>query len=197
MTKAELRRQFLRERKALSTDEVKQRSELITGRFFDFLDKNDFVTGPATIHTFLPIERQHEVDTWPIVRFLWANYGHLDIAVPVTDTSNNSLIHYNLFAETPLIENRWGIPEPVGTNLQPQQPINFDLVLVPLLAFDQQGQRIGYGGGFYDRFLAECRPDCLKIGLSLFGSVAQISDIEPTDVRLDGCATPDHFYIFS
>lgn len=196
MTKAELRRQFLRERKALPTDEVKRRSELIAEGFFDLLDKSDLATGPATIHTFLPIQRQNEVDTWPIIRFLWMNYGHLNIAVPVTNPSKNALSHYRLFPETLLVENRWGIPEPVGTDLQPQQPADFDLVLVPLLAFDQQGQRIGYGGGFYDRFLSECRPDCLKIGLSLVEPIARINDIEQTDVRLDVCIASGQTYFF-
>lgn len=196
MTKADLRRQFLRERKALPTDEVKRRSHLIAGRFFDFLDKSGLATGPATIHTFLPIERQNEVDTWPIIRFLWANYGHLTIAVPVTNTSNNTLLHYDLSPETPLVENRWCIPEPLLTNQQPQQPTDFDLVLVPLLAFDQQGQRIGYGGGFYDRFLSECRPDCLKVGLSLVEPVERVNDVEQTDVRLDVCITPKQTYFF-
>lgn len=196
MTKTELRRQFLQQRKGLTPDDVNQRSELIAGRFFDFLEDKSLVGISVMIHTFLPIQRQNEVNTWLLIRKIWAQYGTMNVAVPVTNASKSTLSHYRLLPQTSLLENRWGIPEPAGTDLQPQQPTDFDFVLIPLLAFGRQGQRIGYGGGFYDRFLAECRPDCLKIGLSLFDPVDCIANSEPTDVRLDACITPNHIWFF-
>ena len=69
-------------------------------------------------------------------------------------------------------------------------PETLDLVFVPLLAFDKTGQRVGYGKGFYDRFLAACRPDTIKIGLSLETSVAQVADVHEGDVVLDYVITP-------
>ena len=65
------------------------------------------------------------------------------------------------------------------------------MVLVPLLACDRAGHRVGYGKGFYDRFLAACRPDCRKIGLSYFRPVEAIVDVYDGDVRLDRVITPD------
>ena len=196
MHKVTLRRQFLTERKTLTTGEVKRRSELIARHFFDFLTTNNLTDVPAIIHTFLPIQWQNEVDTWSIIHFLWSNYAHLNVAVPVIDDSDHTLRHYRLFPQTQLVENRWGIPEPITTDFQSLQPPDFDIVLVPLLAFDQHGQRVGYGGGFYDRFLAECRPNCQKVGLSLFIPIERIDDIELTDIPLDACITPERVYRF-
>ena len=62
--------------------------------------------------------------------------------------------------------------------------------MVPLLAYDKTGHRVGYGKGYYDRFLKETRPDCLKIGLSAFQAEAEIPDTHEGDVRLDMCLTP-------
>ena len=195
MIKAELRRQFLQKRKALTSDEVRQRSEQISRFFFDLLFQKGFANTPATIHIFLPIQRQNEVDTWPIICGIWRNYNHINLAVSITNVAEHTLTHYPLSPRTPLVENRWGVPEPITTD-QPVSPLSFDLVLVPLLAFDWQGQRIGYGGGYYDRFLAECRPDCLTVGLSFFGPVERIEATELTDIALKACLTAEQIYYF-
>ncbi|GAB4026085.1 5-formyltetrahydrofolate cyclo-ligase [Spirosoma koreense] len=196
MTKEELRCRYLAERKALSPGEAERRSQLIADRFFDFLAGSQPTDTSAIIHTFLPIRRQNEVDTWQIINRLWQSYPHISVAVPITDSSKNTLSHSLLFSETPLALNRWGIPEPSLAHRHLKQPGDFSLVLVPLLVFDQQGHRVGYGGGYYDRFLAECRPDCLKIGLSLADPVMQIDAIASTDIRLDLCITPTQTYRF-
>ena len=70
------------------------------------------------------------------------------------------------------------------------------MVLVPLLGFDERGHRVGYGKGFYDRFLAECNPKIQKIGLSLFEPVAQIDDTSDFDIPLDACITPNRIWYF-
>ncbi|MDQ3180555.1 MAG: 5-formyltetrahydrofolate cyclo-ligase, partial [Acidobacteriota bacterium] len=69
-----------------------------------------------------------------------------------------------------------------------------DIVLVPLLCFDRKGFRVGYGKGFYDRFLKNCRTDCLKIGLSYFAPIKEISDVQDFDVRLDFSITPEEIF---
>jgi 5-formyltetrahydrofolate cyclo-ligase len=67
---------------------------------------------------------------------------------------------------------------------------NIDLVIVPLLAFDKYGNRVGYGKGFYDRFLSKCRSNVIKVGVSFFEPADRITDINPLDIRLDYCITP-------
>ena len=80
-----------------------------------------------------------------------------------------------------------GIPEPIHKAIYQSNP---DLILVPLLGFDKKGNRVGYGKGFYDRFLAKCRSDVLKVGVSFFEPTDRISDVSPFDIRLDYCITP-------
>lgn len=193
MTKQALRQTFLARRKALTADEVNARSEQICQRLFE----QSWIRPNATIHTFLPILRRNEVNTWPIAHRLWRDFSQTRIAIPVTDIETYRLSHYQLTPDTSLVENRWGISEPLTERLLPIDTDEIDLVLAPLLIFDQQGHRVGYGGGFYDRFLAQCRPDCLKVGLSLFEPVKRITDTEPTDVRLDACITPAQICQFS
>ncbi len=109
-------------------------------------------------------------------------------ATPRLPKSGDDLEHVAFDAETVFAENRWGIREPVaGREVDPSE---FDIVVVPLLCFDTRGFRVGYGKGYYDRFLARCRPDCVKAGVSLFPAVDSIDDLNRYDVPLDLCITP-------
>jgi 5-formyltetrahydrofolate cyclo-ligase len=76
------------------------------------------------------------------------------------------------------------------------EPGEIDLVFDPLLAFDKDGYRIGYGKGFYDRYLAECREDCIRAGFSYFDPMEVIDDRDEFDVPLDLCITPRNIYVF-
>ena len=87
-----------------------------------------------------------------------------------------------------------GIPEPVDGLEVPASKL--DVVFVPLLAFDKKGHRVGYGGGFYDRFLKSCKKDVLKIGLSFFLPELEIEDIHSDDIPLDFCVTPGEVFRF-
>jgi 5-formyltetrahydrofolate cyclo-ligase len=122
----------------------------------------------------------------------------LRLAAPVMQPDGISLKHYELTPATPLTQNRWGIPEPVTEEAAEVLPPLFDAVLVPLLACDQWGHRVGYGGGFYDRFLAQCRPGALFIGLSILAEapVVEIADVLSTDVPLHACITPSGVWNF-
>ncbi|HJS52384.1 MAG TPA: 5-formyltetrahydrofolate cyclo-ligase, partial [Pyrinomonadaceae bacterium] len=96
--------------------------------------------------------------------------------------------------ETRLLENFWGIREPpIDEAIDPSE---IDLVIVPLLCFDERGFRVGHGKGFYDKFLAGCRADCLKVGFTFFPPTDPIDDIDEYDVPLDQCVTPERVYVF-
>jgi 5-formyltetrahydrofolate cyclo-ligase len=90
--------------------------------------------------------------------------------------------------------NSWGITEPESGELV--SPKCLDMVLVPLLVFDKQGKRVGYGKGFYDRFLSQCRSNVLKVGLSYFKPIEKIGDADTYDIPLDICVTPDEIWYF-
>jgi 5-formyltetrahydrofolate cyclo-ligase len=185
MLKAELRKLVLQKRRALPAEEVQRRSEAIANQFF----ANFPLQSGQTVHVFLPIVKNNEVNTWPIIERLRLEHPRVRVAVPVTDVQQNILTHHHLTNEAILVENPWGIPEP--QNAQHILAPEVDLVLIPLLAFDSVGHRVGYGKGFYDRFLADCRPDVLKVGLSLEPPAETIADPNPFDVPLDAVIMPD------
>ncbi len=72
-----------------------------------------------------------------------------------------------------------------------------DVVFIPLLSFDYKGNRVGYGKGYYDRFLLNCKEECLKIGLSFFEEEQCVFDVEDTDISLDFCVTPKQVYQYA
>ena len=142
-------------------------------------------------HLFLSISNKSEVDTGFLLTVLQGKDKH--VVVPKI-TGPGELTHYLLTEDTRLKENSWGVPEPVSGRAI--DPLKLDVVFLPLLAFDELGHRVGYGGGYYDRFLAKCRGDAIKIGLSFFGPEPVIGDLHAGDVRMDFCITPTDVYSF-
>ena len=190
MLKADLRRQMLARRRALTHDELAQRSLALREQLFRHFE----VARWHWLHVFLPVARQHEPDTWLIIHQIWRECPTVQVAVPVVQPDGVRLRHCHLTPDTPLVENQWQIPEPVSA--LEVAPATFDAVLLPLLAFDELGHRVGYGKGFYDRFLLECRPDVLRIGLSLEPPVTQIDDAWAGDVALHACITSEQVWQF-
>jgi len=191
MTKTELRRHFRQRRRAVSEGEAATLNAALTARFFAEINLADV----RFLHAFLSAERLREVDTFPLLRRLHDEFPKIQLVVPKTDFATGQLAHLTWQPGEPLIPNAYGLPEPTGGEVVVASTL--DLILVPLLAFDRRGQRVGYGGGFYDRFLAQCRPDALKLGLSWFDPVDEISDAGARDVPLDACLTPSARYRFA
>jgi 5-formyltetrahydrofolate cyclo-ligase len=193
-TKADLRRAALPRRQALARADVAERSQQLASQLFRHFP----VAQWRWLHVFLPLARQHEPDTWPLIHRIWAEQLPVRLAAPVVQPDGLSLKHYELTPTTPLLASRWGIPEPVASAAAEVAPAQFAAVLVPLLACDRQGQRVGYGGGFYDRFLAQCRPGTRFIGLTILEDepVAALADVLPTDVPLHACVTPSGVWNF-
>lgn len=149
----------------------------------------------STIHLFLPIEGNHEPDTYAVADWLKREYPHIRLVLSKTEPTTYGMRHFIWDPDTILTPNHWGIPEPEnGVAILPQK---IDAVFVPLLAFDTHGNRVGYGKGFYDRFLSECRPTVMKIGLSLFEAETIISDTNAHDIPLDVCVTPTQTWHFN
>ena len=193
-TKAALRRAALAQRRALPAQEMARRSAQLCAGFFEQFPVAEW----RWLHVFLPLLAKNEPDTWPIIRRVWAESQSPRLAAPVVQPDGISLQHYELTPGTPLITSRWGIPEPMPEPTAEVLPAQLDAVLVPLLACDQRGHRVGYGGGFYDRFLAQCWPGARFIGLSILGDepVDAITDVLPTDVPLHACITPGGVWNF-
>ncbi|MDQ3374963.1 MAG: 5-formyltetrahydrofolate cyclo-ligase [Acidobacteriota bacterium] len=185
MTKAELRKIYLAKQKSLSLFERKQKSEQITDGFFVNLDLNKI----NFLHCFLPIEKFNEIDTNFIFQKIWRDFPQIETLVPRVNLQTDKIENLIFAPETEIVKNAWEIFEP--TNNESIETEKIDVVLIPLLCFDARGFRVGYGKGFYDKFLKNCRVDCLKIGLSYFEPVAEIADLQEFDVQIDFCVTPE------
>ena len=136
-------------------------------------------------HVFLSITEKKEVDTEFLLHILQGR--DKSIVVSKTNFKKYEMEHYLLQENTHLKVSNYGIPEPVdGIEIAVEK---LDVVFIPLLAFDTLGNRIGYGKGFYDRFLSRCSPRTIFVGLSLF----EAEDVIPStidDVKLHFCITP-------
>lgn len=188
MTKIELRTKCKERRFALSKTERDTMSINIANQALKLP-----IWHLKTYHIFLPIEKLAEVDTSYILTILHGK--EKQIAVPKTEPKTKTLRHFLLTDETLLKKNPWGVPEPV--NGQEISPDAIDIVFIPLLAYDHKGNRIGYGGGFYDRFLQQCSPKTIKIGLSFFNPETETIETNPFDIALDYCITPSNIFKFS
>ena len=186
MTKQEAREIYLQKRLDLSEGEYQQLNLQLYHQFFTQLDLS-FI---KCIHFYLPIEGKREPDTWPIIERIRREFPHIRISLPKMKGDELENIYFEGLHQ--LKKNKWGILEPEQGVTTPLEKI--DMVIVPLLAFDHVGHRVGYGKGFYDRFLAKCRKECNKIGLSLFDPIQKIDDIETYDLKLTNCLTPSQLF---
>lgn len=181
MTKKEIRKKYASLRSELSDYQVNTKSLEILENL-----KSLPIWHLNSFHIFMSILSKKEVDTKPIRLFL--SQLNKQIIIPKINTKTNELNHFLLSENTFLKENKWGIIEPQnGTKII---PTTIDVVFIPLYAFDNQGYRVGYGGGFYDKFLAKCKKDTIKIGLSFFEEFEIIDDISEFDIPLNYCVTP-------
>ena len=187
MTKRELRKKYKALRNDLTYDEVDDLSIKIANNLLQLP-----IWNYNYYHTFLPIVEHKEVDTEFILNIL--NGKDKNIVLSKSNFETLSMNHFLLTDSTVIAKNEYHIPEPVdGIPISDEL---IEVVFVPLLAFDQKGQRVGYGKGFYDRFLSKCKPETLKVGLSFFEPEIEISDSDVNDIRLGYCVTPLRSYQF-
>lgn len=187
MFKTELRKKYKALRVELSSDYIESQSLAIANQLLslDIWDKTYF-------HLFLSISEQKEIDTEFLLHVLAGK--DKEVVVSKSDFTTRKMTHFLLTDNTKFIKNAYNIPEPVDGIEVPVSKI--EVVFVPLLAFDNKGNRVGYGKGFYDAFLSECTPETIKIGLSLFDAEPIIEDTSDIDVSLDYCVTPSRIYEF-
>jgi 5-formyltetrahydrofolate cyclo-ligase len=189
MTKQELRKIYLEKRQALSEADYAQFTFKIYQNFFATIDLS-FV---KVLHSFLPITSKNEPDTWLIIDRIRREFPHVRISIPKVNNKTGELENLYFEGLHQLATNAWGIQEPKQGI--PTESEKIDMVLVPLLVFDEEGHRVGYGKGYYDRFLKTCSDKTQKIGISLFPPVQKIPS-EDYDVKLNGVITPDQYVIF-
>lgn len=187
MDKATLRKKYTELRSKLSNDQADDFSLDIANLALKIpiWDKTNY-------HLFLSIVSKKEINTEYLLQILSGK--DKNIILSKSDFETGLMEHILLTDNTTLKINNYGIPEPINGFKVPEKEI--EVVFIPLLAFDEKGNRIGYGKGFYDRFLEQCSPDTIKIGLSFFEAEEQITELSENDIPLDYCVTPNKIYTF-
>jgi len=187
MTKKELRSKYKKLRNDLSFDEIEDLSLEIANEALKLP-----IWNLENYHVFLTIHEHKEVQTDYLLHIL--NGKDKNVIVSKSDFETRTMTHVLLTDNVIIKKNEWNIPEPQnGFSVADNQ---IDVVFVPLLAYDVFGNRVGYGKGFYDKFLSQCKPNVVKIGLSFFDAEPIIEDAFELDIRLDYCITPTKTYQF-
>ena len=180
-----LRSHYKKKRLSLTKQEVGHLSRRVCNQ----LDKLN-IWKLKHYHIFISISKYNEIDTSSIINKLKSEKK----IIIVPKISNNELVHIAINDQTEFSINEYGIKEPNNGNHFIIE--NLDLIFIPLLAFDLEGHRVGYGKGYYDRFLKLTNKSSLKIGLSFFDPINKIQDIDDNDVKLDYCITPTQIHKF-
>jgi 5-formyltetrahydrofolate cyclo-ligase len=189
MTKQEARNIYSEKRLQLAVGERNRLDDLLLIQFQKLV-----LPALHCVHTYLSLESKKEFTTDAILHFLEFQHPGIQFAVPRINADHGELEAILHTEDLRFQKNKWGILEPMGGEVIDHKEI--DLVLVPLLAFDETGTRVGYGKGYYDKFLSECRKDVLKIGFCYFEAVDKITDSASFDIPLSYCVTPHRIYEF-
>ncbi|MCM2466047.1 5-formyltetrahydrofolate cyclo-ligase [Methanoculleus oceani] len=176
-TKAALREQAKEARSLLSPAEIATYSSSIEERLLDLL--NGFTT------VMVYASKAPEVETKGLIADL--NLRGVRVVVPIIERETCSLRLSYLPDPAVLVPSTFNVPEPIGHEF-PARPEDVEVVVIPMLAFDAEGNRLGYGAGYYDRFL--CRyPHQKKIGIAFSCQEAQSIPADDNDVKMDYIVT--------
>lgn len=191
MKKDAIRKIYKEKRLQLTTPQINRLNDLMLIGFQKLV-----IDIPSLIMTYSPIIKLKEFDPQLITDYCYFKNPGQQLFYPVINCMDDKeemrsvIVDDNTIFET----NKFGIDEPVdGIDMFAAE---IDLVIVPLLCFDVKGNRVGYGKGYYDRFLKQCRKDCIKIGFSYFDAIEEMDDLYETDVKIDHCITPHHIFTF-
>jgi 5-formyltetrahydrofolate cyclo-ligase len=190
MNKEAARKYYITKRNELSSEYIQKESKIIAEKFI----ASGLWKKCTVMHIFISIPGKAEIDTSFLMDFFFTQHPEIKICTSVVDANGKDLLHTCITPATTYRPNKWNIPEPVERTVVNEKDI--DLVLLPLLAFDIKGNRVGYGKGFYDRFLQNCKSDVVKVGLSLFEPTEELIESDVWDVPLDWGVTPECIYDF-
>ena len=184
MSKENVRKETLAARKAISIEDLVIKSDGIKEKLLS----TELYKNANTIMAY--IDFRNEVLTEKIIKTAIADGKRIVIPISVVETRQlilSELINY----DTELEAGAYGILEPKAEYIRETDPKLVDLVLIPGVAFDERGFRVGYGAGYYDRFLEKVRPDTAKIALSLELQMVEYAHEDSHDVPVDIVLTED------
>ena len=175
MKKQQLRDIYKQKRKDLTENQIKEFQKNIYEQIYG-LD----ISNVKNVHVFLSLKKFKEINTKPIIDY-FVSKGK-KIVVSKSNFKNNTLSHFYLEENTILKLNKYEIPEPVNAEQVDEKEL--DIIFVPLLISDDKKYRVGYGKGFYDRFLLNCKKEAKFIGLNFFKPIELIEDSNKFDIPL-------------
>ena len=188
MKKNIVRKTYLKKRQELSSSKFEEESFQLVQNTIELIKKYK----PECVHCFLPIHSKSEINTTPIIEYCWKN--NINVVVPVSNFEDGTLKNAEFGPNTKTKQTKNNITEPIDPIWKKNDNIN--IVITPLLAFDPEGYRVGYGKGFYDRFFAALHKDVKRIGISHFKPCKSIENINEHDIPLTHCVTPNKTYYF-
>lgn len=185
--KKQIREDILKARISLDRQQVNMKSKIICDKIQQF---PGFQNG-HTVMAYLPF--RNEVDVTPLFDYLWDRKKR--VVIPVCETKNIALIPSELRdMEEDLQPGTWGILEPKADKLRPIQPRDIDCIIIPGVAFDPSCNRLGYGGGYYDRFLPLLKEKTPKVAVAF--DLQIVSSLVPGiyDIPMDAVITEGKEY---
>ena len=185
MTKSELRTLYKSKRKALLPEEVIE----ISLQILDNLKILD-IWKNSVFHVFVPIAKNHEINTFHLIDYIFTKGK----TVVVPKVEGLEMLNCEISPDVNWTTGKFGVPEPLEYELIDSERI--EVVFLPMLICDKKGNRVGYGGGYYDRFLEKLNPNVIKIGLNFFSPISEIEDVEIFDIPLDYCVTGEEIVSF-
>ena len=193
MKKTEIREKALAERISWSQEKFElKNSELLNQiqAFIQPLPRN------LMLMSFQSMKQHREIMTAKLHELLINEPFYHQLIFPKVEKNTSRIIPYLTDKKSKFLASDWGILEPMEETSVRLNPTDIDVIFIPLLAVDTQGHRVGYGKGFYDRFLANTKPELIKIGLGLEEPIEPIEDLNPYDIALDFAITPKSVYRF-
>jgi 5-formyltetrahydrofolate cyclo-ligase len=191
-SRSDLRKQLRARRMQLTPQQRSQAAEQMAGQ----IANSQLFCNSQRIAAYLPVNG--EVDPTPLIEIAWSLRKKIYLPV-LTPSYDGKLWFIRYDANSRMVKNRFRIPEPVAGQRQRIRSTALDLVLTPLVGFDNQGNRLGMGGGFYDRTFAflnrrkHLKKPCL-LGLAYENQRVEKLKNEPWDVKLHGVATEAGFF---
>ena len=189
MNKEEARKKYKDLRSKIKSDELETKSKAIARKFIE----SGLWKGCSSIHVFLTIPKENEVNTNYIIHYFQANHPTIKLCTSIINEETNELVHTVIDPSTGYSLNKWSIPEPLIIDKVTEDKI--DLVIVPLLIVDTKGNRVGYGKGFYDKFLSKCKKETKKVGVSFFEPEKELLETDAWDIPLTDVISPEKVYV--
>jgi 5-formyltetrahydrofolate cyclo-ligase len=177
--KNRVRQEMRQRREAMTQAERHKKSAMICQHIRGFIQDGQTVMCYSA--------KELEVNTIPIIKLLFQKGN--PIVVPIIVREDTSLRLSYIRDLSVLVPSTFGVPEPIGNEI-PADPCDIHTILLPMLGFDRKGGRLGYGAGYYDRFLAK-NPQIRKIGIAFACQEAERLPIEESDIHMNYIVTED------